>query len=349
MNSFSKNSELSQKFQKINKIRNKKSLRGELIYNETLKNCDFDSNEFTTVSSFSKKSKGNDSIIDLKAKNKEILKNLSIELSPKSINEKRKKNNKKSNNINIISSIENNKNIDSKRKNINFSPKLNLGKNNEKKKINSAYNSPIHYTLQPKQKENSIINSKEDNLDLSPKIETLNINENNKRKSNKLIHNIMKKLREYQNEIEENKKENEKLKKENEELKEKIKSLKEEIKHIKDRSRNNDKIREHERTIKNLNSFLEKQSKDFETEKMKLLKELNEQININQKLSKQLMNIEKKKFEDSQDIRIQLKNQEKQLQIKNEQINKLREQIYLMTNQGGNNTIPSDPNESFDI
>ena len=106
----------------------------------------------------------------------------------------------------------------------------------------------------------------------------------------------MKKLREYQNEIEENKKENEKLKKENEELKEKIKSLKEEIKHIKDRSRNNDKIREHERTIKNLNSFLEKQSKDFETEKMKLLKELNEQININQKLSKQLMNIEKKKI-----------------------------------------------------
>ena len=232
MNSFSKNSELSQKFQKITKIRNKKSLRGELIYNETLKNCDFDSNEFTTVSSFSKKSKGNDSIIDLKAKNKEILKNLSIELSPKSINEKRKKNNKKSNNINIISSIENNKNIDSKRKNINFSPKLNLGKNNEKKKINSAYSSPIHYTLQPKQKENSIINSKEDNLDLSPKIETLNINENNKRKSNKLIHNIMKKLREYQNEIEENKKENEKLKKEKEKLKKKKKKGKKKEKNI---------------------------------------------------------------------------------------------------------------------
>ena len=158
----------------------------------------------------------------------------------------------------------------------------------------------------------------------------------------------MKKLKEYENEIEESKKENDKLKKINEEYREKIKCIKEEIKHIKERSRNNDKIREHERTIKNLNSFLEKQSKDFEIEKMKLLKELNEQITINQKLNEQLMTIEKKKYDSSHDIRIQLKSQEKMLQIKNEQIESLREQLYLLTNQGGNNTIPSDPNESYD-
>ncbi len=341
------NSELSNrisKIQKINKARNKKSINNQ----EIVKNLEYDSNEYTTVSSFSKKSKGNDSINDLKAKNKEILKNLSIELSPKNINEvKNKKKNIKSsnnNNINIINCLgEKNSNL---KRDKNLSPKINIGKpkinNNEKKKVNSAYNSPIHYTLQPKE------SLKEENLELSPKIDTLVVNIENKPKTNKLIPNIMKKLKEYENEIEESKNENEKLKQVNEEYKEKIKYLKEEIKHIKERSRNNDKIREHERTIKNLNSFLEKQTKDFEIEKMKLLKELNEQININQKLSKQLMNIEKKKFEDSQDIRIQLKNQEKQLQIKNEQINKLREQIYLMTNQGGNNTIPSDPNESFD-
>ena len=43
-----------------------------------------------------------------------------------------------------------------------------------------------------------------------------------------------------------------------------------------------------------------------------------------------------------------VKNNIRSQEIKLIQINKLREQIYLMTNQGGNNTIPSDPNESFD-
>ena len=341
------NSELSNrisKIQKINKARNKKSINNQ----EILKNNEFDSNEYTTVSSFSKKSKGNDSINDLKAKNKEILKNLSLELSPKNINEvKNKKKNIKSsnnNNINIINCLgEKNSNL---KRDKNLSPKINIGKPkinyNEKKKVNSAYNSPIHYTLQPKE------SLKEENLELSPKIDTLVVNIENKPKTNKLIPNIMKKLKEYENEIEESKKENDKLKKINEEYREKIKCIKEEIKHIKERSRNNDKIREHERTIKNLNSFLEKQSKDFEIEKMKLLKELNEQITINQKLNEQLMTIEKKKYDSSHDIRIQLKSQEKMLQIKNEQIESLREQLYLLTNQGGNNTIPSDPNESYD-
>ena len=337
------NSESSNRINKI-KARNKKSINNQ----EILKYNEFDSNEYTTVSSFSKKSKGNDSINDLKAKNKEILKNLSLELSPKNINEvKNKKKNIKSsnnNNINIINCLgEKNSNL---KRDKNLSPKINIGKpkinNNEKKKVNSAYNSPIHYTLQPKE------SLKEENLELSPKIDTLVVNIENKPKTNKLIPNIMKKLKEYENEIEESKNENEKLKKVNEEYKEKIKYLKEEIKHIKERSRNNDKIKEHERTIKNLNSFLEKQAKDFEIEKMKLLKELNEQITINQKLNEQLMTIEKKKYDSSHDIRIQLKSQEKMLQIKNEQIESLREQLYLLTNQGGNNTIPSDPNESYD-
>ena len=337
------NSESSNRINKI-KARNKKSINNP----EIVKNYEFDSNEYTTVSSFSKKSKCNDSINDLKAKNKEILKNLSIELSPKNINEiKNKKKNIKSsnnNNINIINCL-GEKNSNSKRDK-NLSPKINIGKSkistNEKKKVNSTYNSPIHYTLQPKE----IL--KEEKIELKSKIDTLVVNIENKPKTNKLIPNIMKKLKEYENEIEESKKENDKLKKINEEYREKIKCIKEEIKHIKERSRNNDKIREHERTIKNLNSFLEKQSKDFEIEKMKLLKELNEQININQKLNEQLITIEKKKLDYSHDIKIQLKSQEKMLQIKNEQIESLREQLYLLTNQGGNNTIPSDPNESYD-
>ena len=36
------------------------------------------------------------------------------------------------------------------------------------------------------------------------------------------------------------------------------------------------------------------------------------------------------------------------LNMKDEQIESLQEQLYLLTNQGGNNTIPSDPNESLD-
>ena len=99
------NSESSNRINKI-KARNKKSINNP----EIVKNYEFDSNEYTTVSSFSKKSKCNDSINDLKAKNKEILKNLSIELSPKNINEvKNKKKNIKSsnnNNINIINCLE---------------------------------------------------------------------------------------------------------------------------------------------------------------------------------------------------------------------------------------------------
>ena len=94
------------------------------------------------------------------------------------------------------------------------------------------------------------------------------------------------------------------MKNENEQFQEIIKSLKEEYKHIKDRSRNNDKIIEQEKTIKNLNSYLERQENDF--------------------------------------------NEEKMLNMKDEQIESLQEQLYLLTNQGGNNTIPSDPNESLD-
>jgi hypothetical protein len=50
----------------------------------------------------------------------------------------------------------------------------------------------------------------------------------------------------------------------------------------------------------------------------------------------------------SQDFQSQLKSQEKMLKIQDEQIESLQDQIYLLTNKGGNNTIPSDPNESFD-
>ena len=138
------------------------------------------------------------------------------------------------------------------------------------------------------------------------------------------------------------------MKNENEQFQEIIKSLKEEYKHIKDRSRNNDKIIEQEKTIKNLNSYLERQENDFNEEKMRILYQLNEQIEENKRLSEKLMNIGKKKNESIQDYKNQLKSQEKMLNMKDEQIESLQEQLYLLTNQGGNNTIPSDPNESLD-
>ena len=143
-------------------------------------------------------------------------------------------------------------------------------------------------------------------------------------------------------------KENENLKIENEEFKEIIKNLKEEFKHIKDRSRNNEKIIEQEKTIKNLNSFLERQEKDFNEEKMRILFELNEQIKENEKLHQKLNNSDKWKLDYYEDYKNQFKSQLKQLKIKDEQIESLQEQIYLLSNLGGNNTIPSDPNESLD-
>ena len=55
----------------------------------------------------------------------------------------------------------------------------------------------------------------------------------------------------------------------------------------------------------------------------------------------------KRKNNYSQDFQSQLKSQEKMLKIQDEQIESLQDQIYLLTNRGGNNTIPSDPNENF--
>lgn len=112
-----------------------------------------------------------------------------------------------------------------------------------------------------------IIDSKE-NRNLSPKINSP-INENNSNNNNKESPNIISKLREFKTELFNLKQENKNLKNENEEFQEILKNLKEEFKHIKDRSRNNDKIIEQEKTIKNLNSFLERQEKDFNEEKKK--------------------------------------------------------------------------------
>ena len=81
---------------------------------------------------------------------------------------------------------------------------------------------------------------------------------------------------------------------------------------------------------------------------MRILYQINEQIEENKRLSEQLMNIGTKKNESLQDYKNQLKTQEKMLNMKDEQIESLQEQLYLLTNQGGNNTIPSDPNESLD-
>ena len=81
---------------------------------------------------------------------------------------------------------------------------------------------------------------------------------------------------------------------------------------------------------------------------MRILYQLNEQIEENKRISEQLMNIGTKKNDSLQDYKNQLKTQEKMLNMKDEQIESLQEQLYLLTNQGGNNTIPSDPNESLD-
>ena len=81
---------------------------------------------------------------------------------------------------------------------------------------------------------------------------------------------------------------------------------------------------------------------------MRILFELNEQIKENEKLHQKLNNSDKWKLDYYQDYKNQFKSQWKQLKIKDEQIESLQEQIYLLSNLGGNNTIPSDPNESLD-
>ena len=81
---------------------------------------------------------------------------------------------------------------------------------------------------------------------------------------------------------------------------------------------------------------------------MRILFELNEQIKENEKLHQKLNNTDEWKLDYYQDYKNQFKSQLKQLKIKDEQIESLQEQIYLLSNLGGNNTIPSDPNESLD-
>ena len=288
---------------------------------------------------------------NIRINTKDLLSNLSLDLSPKSLKLKQKLNSfqdYKTNNSSYTSDRKNpfctTFNFRKTRLN-NLSPKLFLEKpNKEINSIRSAYNSPISYSLQ-----DSIYDAKEENLNLSPKIETLVVNiDNNNQNNNKVIPHIITKLREVKTQLFNIKKENNDLKNENEQFQEIIKSLKEEYKHIKDRSRNNDKIIEQEKTIKNLNSYLERQENDFNEEKMRILYQLNEQIEENKRLSEQLMNIGTKKNDSLQDYKNQLKTQEKMLNMKDEQIESLQEQLYLLTNQGGNNTIPSDPNESLD-
>ena len=287
---------------------------------------------------------------NIRINTKDLLSNLSLDLSPKSLKLKQKLNtfqDYKTNNSSYTSDRKNpfytTLNFRKTRLN-NLSPKMFLEKpNKEINSIRSAYNSPINCSLQ-----DLIIDSKE-NRNLSPKIETLVLNiDNNNQNNNKVIPHIITKLREVKTQLFNIKKENNDLKNENEQFQEIIKSLKEEYKHIKDRSRNNDKIIEQEKTIKNLNSYLERQENDFNEEKMRILYQINEQIEENKRLSEQLMNIGKKKNESIQDYKNQLKSQEKMLNMKDEQIESLQEQLYLLTNQGGNNTIPSDPNESLD-
>ena len=288
---------------------------------------------------------------NIRINTKDLLSNLSLDLSPKSLKLKQKLNSfqdYKTNNSSYTSDRKNpfctTFNFRKTRLN-NLSPKMFLEKpNKEINSIRSAYNSPISYSLQ-----DSIYDAKEENLNLSPKIETLVVNiDNNNQNHNKVIPHIITKLREVKTQLFNIKKENNDLKNENEQFQEIIKSLKEEYKHIKDRSRNNDKIIEQEKTIKNLNSYLERQENDFNEEKMRILYQINEQIEENKRLSEQLMNIGTKKNESLQDYKNQLKTQEKMLNMKDEQIESLQEQLYLLTNQGGNNTIPSDPNESLD-
>ena len=273
-----------------------------------------------------------------------------MEISPRSFNTKKKLYSFQDykNSLNDSSSTSDNKNsifstLNNRKIRLNnLSPKIFFEKpNKEINSIRSAYNSPINCSLQ-----DLIIDSKE-NRNLSPKI-NLFINENNSNNNNKESPNIISKLREFKTELFNLKQENKNLKNENEEFQEILKNLKEEFKHIKDRSRNNDKIIEQEKTIKNLNSFLERQEKDFNEEKKEILNELNEQIEENKKLSEQIVKMGKWKNNYSQDFQSQLKSQEKMLKIQDEQIESLQDQIYLLTNKGGNNTIPSDPNESFD-
>ena len=305
--------------------------------------------EFSFFSRFQKNGKARNKH-NIRINSKDILNNLSLEISPRSFNTKKKLYSFQDykNSLNDSSSTSDNKNsifstLNNRKIRLNnLSPKIFFEKpNKEINSIRSAYNSPINCSLQ-----DLIIDSKE-NRNLSPKM-NLFINENNSNNNNKESPNIISKLREFKTELFNLKQENKNLKNENEELQEILKNLKEEFKHIKDRSRNNDKIIEQEKTIKNLNSFLERQEKDFNEEKKEILNELNEQIEENKKLSEQIVKMGKRKNNYSQDFQSQLKSQEKMLKIQDEQIESLQDQIYLLTNRGGNNTIPSDPNESFD-
>ena len=305
--------------------------------------------EFSFFSRFQKNGKARNKH-NIRINSKDILNNLSLEISPRSFNTKKKLYSFQDykNSLNDSSSTSDNKNsifstLNNRKIRLNnLSPKIFFERpNKEINSIRSAYNSPINCSLQ-----DLIIDSKE-NRNLSPKI-NLFINENNSNNNNKESPNIISKLREFKTELFNLKQENKNLKNENEELQEILKNLKEEFKHIKDRSRNNDKIIEQEKTIKNLNSFLERQEKDFNEEKKEILNELNEQIEENKKLSEQIVKMGKRKNNYSQDFQSQLKSQEKMLKIQDEQIESLQDQIYLLTNRGGNNTIPSDPNESFD-
>ena len=305
--------------------------------------------EFSFFSRFQKNGKARNKH-NIRINSKDILNNLSLEISPRSFNTKKKLYSFQDykNSLNDSSSTSDNKNsifstLNNRKIRLNnLSPKIFFERpNKEINSIRSAYNSPINCSLQ-----DLIIDSKE-NRNLSPKM-NLFINENNSNNNNKESPNIISKLREFKTELFNLKQENKNLKNENEELQEILKNLKEEFKHIKDRSRNNDKIIEQEKTIKNLNSFLERQEKDFNEEKKEILNELNEQIEENKKLSEQIVKMGKWKNNYSQDFQSQLKSQEKMLKIQDEQIESLQDQIYLLTNRGGNNTIPSDPNESFD-
>ncbi len=305
--------------------------------------------EFSFFSRFQKNGKARNKH-NIRINSKDILNNLSLEISPRSFNTKKKLHSFQDykNSLNDSSSTSDNKNsifstLNNRKIRLNnLSPKIFFERpNKEINSIRSAYNSPINCSLQ-----DLIIDSKE-NRNLSPKI-NLFINENNSNNNNKESPNIISKLREFKTELFNLKQENKDLKNENEEFQEILKNLKEEFKHIKDRSRNNDKIIEQEKTIKNLNSFLERQEKDFNEEKKEILNELNEQIEENKKLSEQIVKMGKWKNNYSQDFQSQLKSQEKMLKIQDEQIESLQDQIYLLTNRGGNNTIPSDPNESFD-
>ena len=305
--------------------------------------------EFSFFSRFQKNGKARNKH-NIRINSKDILNNLSLEISPRSFNTKKKLYSFQDykNSLNDSSSTSDNKNsifstLNNRKIRLNnLSPKIFFERpNKEINSIRSAYNSSINCSLQ-----DLIIDSKE-NRNLSPKI-NLFINENNSNNNNKESPNIISKLREFKTELFNLKQENKNLKNENEEFQEILKNLKEEFKHIKDRSRNNDKIIEQEKTIKNLNSFLERQEKDFNEEKKEILNELNEQIEENKKLSEQIVKMGKWKNNYSQDFQSQLKSQEKMLKIQDEQIESLQDQIYLLTNKGGNNTIPSDPNESFD-